>query len=427
MRQYTFLDDKNSKTLEVLCYVGFLFFVLGFSLFGVSRFSGIFYTASIVVFIPCIPMLTFGKLQFSWPMRIYIAAYISILLLYLDHVIFFGSDVDNLNNISRVGLGLLNGGFFLMLFRHRREANLVFVVLLALAHASVASTVAIWQGVNFGSMSLSAIRVGGITNPIPFSEMLLASLGIVAIYWSGRLDGGATLRKKLAPVLCLAVGLFALSLTGTRGTLIAIVLLVVLMSANVQKRSGWAAAILLLPPIALGILSVGIIAHSTPILEYVRNVPEVGPHTTQLSESLGLRLQMWLSVLELSKQGGVFGFGLSAYPSVLAQLDVPADFVLYSFNQVHNQYLDFLLDTGFIGLILFAAMLAAALFGGASMCLTPPYRDRGLILVWVSGCYAIFGLSESFFAHAVTSLQFGVYLGLLMWTIPTQQEKSTRT
>ena len=114
-------------------------------------------------------------------MRIYIAAYISILLLYLGHVIFFGSDVDNLNNISRVGLGLLNGGFFLMLFRHRREANIVFVVLLALAHASVASTVAIWQGVNFGSFSLSTIRVGGITNPIPFSEMLMASLGIVAI------------------------------------------------------------------------------------------------------------------------------------------------------------------------------------------------------------------------------------------------------
>ena len=61
----------------------------------------------------------------------------------------------------------------------------MFVVLLALAHASVASTVAIWQGVNFGSFSLSTIRVGGITNPIPFSEMLMASLGIVAIYWSG--------------------------------------------------------------------------------------------------------------------------------------------------------------------------------------------------------------------------------------------------
>ena len=47
--------------------------------------------------------------------------------------------------------------------------------------------------------------------------------------------------------------------------------------------------------------------------------------------------------------------------------------------------------------------------------------------MWVSACYGCFGLSQAFFSHANTSLQFGVYLGLLMWTVPAARDEPAPT
>jgi O-antigen ligase len=144
-----------------------------------------------------------------------------------------------------------------------------------------------------------------------------------------------------------------------------------------------------------------------------------------ITDWVGLRVEIWRSALELSKDQWLFGYGLGSFPSVLTKLGIPPDSVLFSFNEVHNQYLDFLLETGVLGLTPLIALLGIAFAAGVKMAARQETRERGLALLWVIGCYAIFGLSESFLSRAVTSLQFGVYAGLLMWTVSTRLESQT--
>ena len=239
---------------------------------------------------------------------------------------------------------------------------------------------------------------------------------------------GNTVLRGIALIFFVGISIFAVALTGTRGTMFAVILLAVLAFANGRVKSGWARGIiLLLPLIVVLVLAVAIGGRNLPCLECLAQLPEKGLTLGWAAKWVGVRVQMWLAVLELFKDQWLFGYGLGAYPSVLTKLGVPADSILYSFNQVHNQYLSFLLDTGIVGLALFLTLLGTAAFG-VSMLARTESRERGLVLLWVAGCYAIFGLSESFLSRAVTSLQFGVYMGILIWTIPTWQEaRSTQT
>ena len=101
-------------------------------------------------------------------------------------------------------------------------------------------------------------------------------------------------------------------------------------------------------------------------------------------------------------------------------LGIASDSPLLTFNQLHNQYLDVLLETGLLGLTLFCVLIGTAFVAGFRLYANPHHRDRACALMWISSCYALFGLSQTFFSHANTSLQFGVYLGILMWTIPAR-------
>jgi O-antigen ligase len=97
---------------------------------------------------------------------------------------------------------------------------------------------------------------------------------------------------------------------------------------------------------------------------------------------------------------------------------VPADSVLFRYGNVHNQYLDMAMKMGLVGAALFFAPLAVALVVGVRLALDPQRRVWGLAILWVGGSYAIYGLTQTFYGHASTTLQFGVYLGLLMWLAP---------
>ena len=140
---------------------------------------------------------------------------------------------------SRVGFGLMNGGFFLAFMNYRRQTLFIFVLLIALIHVSVATLTVFHQALGSETISPGEWRFGGTTNPVPFSEMLMASLGLVAIYLSGTIHGKQWLRNGLLLTICLGLGLIALVLTGTRGTFLALLPLALLMAANARSRYGW--------------------------------------------------------------------------------------------------------------------------------------------------------------------------------------------
>ena len=424
MSQSTIFGQDDAKWRLSCAYLCAACFILGIGLAGASQLSGVFYALSIAFSLPLLNQISWRNLSISDTARNYIFIYVLIIILYCIHIIALGRDLDNLDNISRVGLGFMNGAFFLAFFRHERQSLFSFLVLLAAVHSAIAVAVSLWQGIDFSTFALSGVRTGGVTNPIPFSQLLMASLGIVTIYGAGRLHEGNAMRRGIALLVLVGIGILGAALTGTRGTMLAVVLLAVLAFANGRTKSPWTIALLLLLPLIVVLsLALGIGGRNLPCLECLAHLPEKGVSLHEVKEWAEVRGQIWLAVLELAKDQWLFGYGLGAYPSALTQLELPADSVLYIFNQAHNQYLNLLLDTGVVGLGLFLALLATAVVGGIRMVAQAETRERGLMLLWIAGSYAIFGVFEAFFSRAVSSMQFGVYMGFLMWTIPASQER----
>ena len=172
------------------------------------------------------------------PTKIYLIVVVAIQILYFFHVLAMGSPLSALDNISRIVFGLVNGAFFFFFLNYRRQPLFLFLVLLALLHASVSILAAFHQAMDFASLGPSEWRLGGATNPIPFSEMLLASVGLVAIYWSGKIHKRQGLRSGLLLTLILVPQPLRAALTGTRGTSLAVLPLALLTAGNARSRGG---------------------------------------------------------------------------------------------------------------------------------------------------------------------------------------------
>jgi O-antigen ligase len=403
-------------------YLCVLLYVAALASLGSSKFYGVFYAASVLASVPFLGLVLRARFPISTPTKIYLVVVVSFQILYFFHVLVMGSPFTELDNISRIAFGAVNGAFFFIFLNYRRQSLFLFLILLAFLHASVAILTLFYQAWNFDPLGPSDWRFGGVTNSIAFSEMLLASVGLVAIYWSGKIHGKQGLRNALILTLFLCLGLFALVLTGSRGTLLALLPLALLMAANARFRGGQ--LFLLGAIVVLGALA---ISFSGPLqgrlLLLFADLRQFGSGTINadaLSVSVGLREKMWRVALELAAHRPLFGYGVGSFPAMLRDpsLGIPLDSSIMVFNNVHNQYLDLLLETGVLGLTLFCLLLGTALVTGFRLYSDPRYRDRACALMWISSCYACFGLSQTFFGHANTSLQFGAYLGILMWTIP---------
>jgi O-antigen ligase len=334
-----------------------------------------------------------------------------------------GSPVTELDNPLRVGLGWLNGAFFLTFLKHRREHLFLFLVALAFLHATVANFTIIYQVLE--AQSFTAGRFGGVTNPIPFSEMLMASIGIVVIYLCSNSRDKHNALTNLFFVLFLCAGLFALIMTGTRGTFLAIPALVLLVAANARFQQLYIASATLVF-VGLAIYLYGPLWNQfLLLLADVRELASDKVHWDVLSNSIGQRAKMWITAIDLAFARPVFGYGLGSYPGVLYDPSIgitPDTSIIH--NQLHNEYIDLVFETGLLGLILFSLLLGTAFVTGLRLYANSSCRDRACALMWISSCYGLFGLSQAFFSHSNTSLQFGVYLGILMWTVPAQHNRN---
>ncbi len=413
----------------VLGGLSMLAYALSLALLGTSKLYGHFLLLSIVAALPLVPFMSFRAMRMSGHLIAYIAVFVALILLYGLHVAFFGSSTTQLDNVSRIGLGLVNGGFFYVLLGRRRDHLFRFVMLLAALHAIVASASNFYAA--FEAIGTAEWRFSGETNPIPFSEMLMTSIGLVAIVCIGHIEGRHASARAFALVAFVSLGMLALVLTGTRGTLLALAPLALLMMANARTRSARATfvlAVVLLVALALTFPSPLRVQFGV-LLTDLGQLWSKGEAADGLSGSTGLRVMMWEMALGLAKSRPLLGYGAGSFPALLTDpaLGLAKDSPIAGFNQLHNQYLDFLLETGAIGLILFVLLLGVAFSAGLRLYRQGVHRDRACTLMWVSACYACFGLSQAFLSHANTSLQFGVYMGLLMWTVPAARDEPCPT
>lgn len=396
-------------------------FVVGMALLGSLKMAGAFYILSLVLGLYLLWRLPRTTISIPPAVKLYLGFYLGFVALVVAHVIVFSASTSNLDQASRIALGLLNGFIFLALFGFSREKLFDFIVIVAAAHASVAIVVTLYQGVDFTNLSLTGQRANGVTNPIPFSEMLFTSLGLVVIAFAARLDRARWRLGLILLALMIGLGIFAVFLTGTRGTLTAFALLFpLIVIALFGKTPLWPAAIFTVIVLVIALVAASLLFAREQVVTMLIDFLEGAPATAFRYGSTGFRLQLWTYGLELIRSAPLFGHGIDSFPQVLQrpELAVPADSFLYHFSNLHNQYLDTMMKMGLIGAVLFFAPLAIALVVGLRMALDPNDRPAGLAILWVGGSYAIYGLTQTFYGHASTTLHYGVFLGMLLWLVP---------
>ncbi len=400
-----------------------LLFVVGMALLGSTKIAGAFYVLSLLLGLYLLLWrLPRTTIVIPPAVRLYLGFYFCFVALVLAHIVVLSGPTSSIDYISRIGLGVLNGFTFLVLFGFSRERLFDFAVLVAAAHASVAIAVALYQGLDFSALGLADARASGVTNAIPFSEMLLTSVGLVAIALAARIDPHRRWPALALLALIVGLGLFAVFLTGTRGTLLAFLLLFPLMMVALAGRiAPWPATAFTVLALASMLLAGSILFQRDPeMVSMVSDFFDGAGLDAYRVDSVGIRLQMWVIALDMIRDAPLLGQGIDSYHEVLRrpELGIPPDSVLFLYSNVHNQYLDMAMKMGLVGAVLFFAPLGVALVVGLRFALDPERRVWGLAILWVGGSYAIYGLTQTFYGHASTTLHFGVYLGLLMWLAP---------
>ena len=414
--------DSLGLTLALACAGSF---AVAMTLIGVSPYYGAFYVTSMLTGFLLAARLRPGDFCYSRSVVVFSILILTLMAFFVQNVLATDAAPSQLDNFSRIILGSINGGFFIALFGRQRDRLYGFIVAIALAHAMVAILVAFFESLPGETLRMT-VRAGGDTNPIPFSEMLAISAGIVAIAAIGYRSAFPSFWRLPLLVGFLAMALGALILTGSRGTLIVIFPLAILMAAAREKPLhplGVLAAIGVILVIGAA-LSPFVFSRMSLLFADAADLL-AGEGTGGLSNSVRIRIDLWSHALELASRRPMLGYGLGSFPQVLKDpsLAIPADSPLWHFNHVHNQYLDLLLETGLIGLGLFMSVIGISLWAGFRALRDPPRRIIGLTLIWVASSYSIFGLSTTFMAHSTTSHHFGVLIGMLFWCVAYRDDR----
>lgn len=423
LKSFLLVGEPRWRFNAVCGYLCILSFATGVMLMGVTKLSGVFYMLAMVLGIPILLLqVDWSRMRVGRNVLIFAACFLGMIGLYAGHLFLGNGKLSNFDTIIRVGAGLLNGLFFFAVFRYRRAPLFGFVILLALLNTALLSAFALFDGLSGNALESIRGRVGGSGNAIAYSELLATSFGICVIYFAGRIGRNLEWRRLLVLAAFFLVGVFAVLMTGTRGTLFALPPLLVLAALALRIRHAVPlsiAAFVLVAGFAM-VVSPNIQKRSLETVTDITGLVGNEDGGSAMSLSSRMRFRLWTASIELSGDNLLLGRGQGMFQESLRQMDPPPPEAekLYVFNQAHNQFLNFLVETGLVGLILFLGMLIVPMAAGVYTLRRTPHRERGLILIWVPVSYGIYGLTQAFFSHGVTSLQFGIYAGMLLWAAP---------
>lgn len=418
-----FLFAASPKpAIRILGYICVACFVVALALTGVTKLAGLFYVLAMLLGAPLLLLVEWRRVHVNRAVLVFLVLYLGFLALYAGHMIFGEGQLNSVENIVRIGAGLVNGLFFFLMFRCRRAPLFGMVVLVAALNALLLSVFSIGSGLVSGALMHDRARVEGASNAIAYSELLAVSFGVLLIYVGGRISRAGQWRYLALLAVFVALGLLALLMTGTRGTLLAMPVLAVLVALALRVRHALWASLAILIVIAGVAFTASPAVHKRTMgmVKDVKGLITEEVSRSSVSVSTRMRYRLWAASIEMSKDRLLFGYGQGQFNDALKSLQPPPPEAeqLYIFDHAHNQFLNILVEGGLVGLLLFVGMLATVVYAGARCVAQTAYRERGLVLVWVGLAYSVFGLTQAFFLHGVTTLQFGVYAGMLLWAMP---------
>ncbi|MEZ9893381.1 O-antigen ligase family protein [Vibrio lentus] len=240
-------------------------------------------------------------------------------------------------------------------------------------------------------------RDAGYINPIPYATVC-ALISIIA--FSLLLDN-SPLKRKILPMLAFLLSLPPIILSETRGIWLAFSLSIfIIIVAKCIKT----------PPSRKQILSTliftTILTSSCVFLfkdkinqRYDNTIYEIRKiQSNDYNTSFGLRLQMWMLTPELIQKKPLLGHGHEQQKILKIKLDkneISNELFYYASSHYHNQFLDKMVKSGFIGLILVIGLLLYPLM----MIKKSPPLDAYIVIGLVS-LFFIAGLTDVPFNHS---------------------------
>lgn len=243
-------------------------------------------------------------------------------------------------------------------------------------------------------------RVGGFINPIPYATALGAVLLVVfsLALWGGR-------GKERLMFSILGVGLLsALFMTQTRGVIVPALFLCggLLFIYSMQRLKAPATLILFGMFVSLiAVLGSEIFRDRVNQTQVELDAIAIGDK----SGSIGLRIQMWEAALRIWKDSPIIGVG-DGHKAILKELHseghVTDKLLSFSPSHYHNQYLDFLVKKGVLGLALFLTIMVLLL----QLLLRSRIKFVGLGGGAALLLYMLSGLSDVPFRHPASIYLF---------------------
>ncbi|MDO3381019.1 O-antigen ligase family protein [Gilvimarinus algae] len=268
---------------------------------------------------------------------------------------------------------------------------------------SLGGVVALWQIVVEGQA-----RAGGFMNPIQFGNLslLMGCLCLAGLGWARHRR--CTVQWTLALCIAAVLGILGSMLSGARGGWLALPILLAILYFNFRRHmsrrllaTGLASLLLLLAAL-YAIPQTGIQERLNRASTELDGYLDHGSATS----SVGIRLVMWRSVLDLSSVRPWAGWGETAYVEPMkAQIeDERVRAIVGKYDHVHNDTLDTLIKRGAWGLlallvvylvpfVLFAQQLYRADRQASQL------RAFALCGVLLVVGVMLFGLTQAFFRH----------------------------
>lgn len=256
-------------------------------------------------------------------------------------------------------------------------------------------------------------RAAGYMNPIQFGDIALL---ISVISLLGYFFKSASF-SYLHSILCLLaglLGLLAVLLSGARGAWLAFFCLIILFFIIKRAEISIKKVIWSLGTGSLFLLLLYFIPHSYLALRIDQTILEI---TNSSPTSISVRFEMWRIGLNAFSRSPLLGWGdidqlKTAFPYHWIELNK-----IDNFHHLHNDYIDALAKGGVLGelSLLIAYLVPMYLFFINIKNANPNVRNFGILGFCLVFCCILFGLSQTFFAHASGATVYPFFL-VLVWS-----------
>lgn len=370
---------KNKKIVSYMLHAYYLLPMLILSCLAFNTEDGKHYISRLVVAMFIISLFTARKILWSNLNNPEIKRIMFFWILIA--VVFAGYHIFRGEVFSAPRAILVSLLYLLVVPWHRIQKQMVLLVILF--GGCVAGAVGLYE-----YAVLDIRRVGGVINQIPFALYVAITL-LIAIY---TVLNNQNRNVNLLVWLSIIGSVFAIVMSEVRGVWLALIFTAIILVCYQLKK--W--TVRRMASMAVVALAMLVLLSLIPAIE--QRVDETRQEITQISAgnkdtSIGIRLQLWHSAIEIIKAHPLMGVGTKGYQNIMEQQyqqGVITSAVLSFKNaHYHNQYLDSYVRYGVPGLlIVFVIFMSPYLLYGLQC------TSQGFLCISISSVCLIAGLTD---------------------------------